>query len=100
MGKSGIREVAELNLQKSHYAQEKLCERDKFSLKFSPPFFNEFLIQCRTDPDEINRKLLNKQIIGGLPVDRFYPELNNCALFCVTEMRTKAEIDTLVAAMG
>ncbi|HIE26139.1 TPA: aminomethyl-transferring glycine dehydrogenase subunit GcvPA [Candidatus Poribacteria bacterium] len=108
MGKSGVSKVARLNLQKSHYAQERLCELDGFELKFSAPpsspgcsiFFNEFLIQCNSDPNEINKKLLNKKIIGGLPVERFYPELKNCVLFCVTEMRTKEEIDTLVATIG
>ncbi|MFQ6044635.1 MAG: aminomethyl-transferring glycine dehydrogenase subunit GcvPA, partial [Candidatus Poribacteria bacterium] len=100
MGKSGISEVAQLNLQKSHYAQKRLCELDEFALKFPAPFFNEFLVQCNADPNEINKKLLNKKIIGGLPVERFYPELKNCALFCVTEMRTKDEIDTLVATIG
>ena len=99
MGKSGIREVAQLNLHKSHYAQERLCELDGFALKFSAPFFNEFLIQCKSDPNEINKKLIDKQIIGGLPVERFYPELKNCALFCVTEMRTKEEIDTLISTI-
>ena len=104
MGKGGISEVAQLNVQKSHYAQERLCELDGFALKFSAPpsssgcstFFNEFLLQCTSDLNEINKKLLNKRIIGGLPVETFYPELKNCALFCVTEMRTREEIDTLV----
>jgi len=96
MGKSGIREVANLNLQKSHYAQSRLCEIDGFDRKFSAPFFNEFVLQCRKSPDEINRELLKHKIIGGLPVEKFYPELKDCALFCVTEMRTRDEIDALV----
>lgn len=95
MGKNGIRDVASLNLQKSHYAQNKLGEIDGFERKFSAPFFNEFVLQCPKPPDDINEELLNHKIIGGLPIEKFYPGLKNSALFCVTEMRTRDEIDAL-----
>ena len=100
MGKRGIQEVAHLNVQKSHYAQEKLCELDGFARKFAAPFFNEFVLQCNANPNDINKKLLEQKIIGGLPLEKFYPELQNCVLFCVTEMRTKEDIDTLCKALA
>jgi len=99
MGKNGIRDVANLNLQKSHYAQSKLCEIAGFEGKFSAPFFNEFVLQLPVSPDEMNRELLKHKIIGGLPIEKFYPELKNYALFCVTEMRTRDEIDTLAEVL-
>jgi glycine dehydrogenase subunit 1 len=63
-GKQGLRELAEQNLAKAHYLSSKLKPR------FSGPFFNEFVANG-APPDEINKKLLKKKIIGGLPLGRF-----------------------------
>jgi glycine dehydrogenase subunit 1 len=45
--------------------------------------------------DEINRRLLERKIIGGLPLARFYPELAGTMLLCATEMTKRADMDTL-----
>lgn len=106
IGKNGIKEVAELNLHKSHYAYQKIGSIDGFDSQFEAPFFNEFLIKSPINPDQLNKALLEKQIIGGVPLKRFYPNmpnipnLKNCILFCVTEMRSKEEIDALVDALS
>ena len=57
------------------------------------PRFNEFVVQTKTDPYAINDKLLGQQIIGGFPLKKFYPELNNASLWCCTETTTKTSID-------
>ena len=49
---------------------------------------------------DINRQLLTKGVLGGLDLGRYYPELEGCMLLCVTEKRTKQEIDRLVGEMG
>ncbi|MCX7672633.1 MAG: glycine dehydrogenase, partial [Thiobacillaceae bacterium] len=87
-GKQGLRELALQNLAKAHY----LAGRCR--LRFSGPFFNEFVVRSdgRT-PEQINRALLAKRIIGGLPLGRFYPELADSMLLCATEMNTRAEMD-------
>src|SRR5262249_60050993 len=78
-GKQGLRELAEQNLAKGHYLSGKLQPR------FSGPFFNEFVAATHGRlPDEINQALLKKKIIGGLPLARWYPELENCVLLCAT----------------
>ena len=69
-GKQGLRELAEQNLAKAHYLAGKMKPR------FSGPFFNEFVARVEgKSPDESNKALLKKKIIGGLPLGRFYPEL-------------------------
>jgi len=84
-GKQGLRELAEQNLAKAHYLGNKLKRW------FTGPFFNEFVASADgLSPDEINRSLLKKRIIGGLPLARWYPELKECVLLCATE-RTKRE---------
>lgn len=51
------------------------------------------------DVKELNELLLEEKIVGGLPLERFDPRYANWALFCVTEARTREEIDKLVAAL-
>ena len=96
MGKEGLREVANLCLQKSHYAYNELLKTGKFSTVFSAPFFNEFVLKSVEDVSELNNKLLNSGIIGGYDVEKKYPELKNSFMVAVTEKRTKDEIDYLV----
>ena len=92
--------MAELNLQKSHYARDKICALKGFSAPFSTkPFFNEFVIQLPKGltPDSLNNRLYKRDIIGGLPLGGFYPELKDSMLFCVTENKTRNQIDALVS---
>lgn len=96
LGKKGLREVAGACLQKAHYAAEKISELPGWELKFASPFFKEFVVKSPSPPEEVNEHLLSRQIIGGLDLGRFYPELKDCLLVCVTEKRKKREIDTLV----
>jgi len=88
-GKQGLRELAEQNLAKAHYLAGKL------PLRFSGPFFNEFVTTVKS-PEAINRSLQEKKIIGGLPLGRFYPELNDAMLLCATEMSRREDMDRLV----
>jgi glycine dehydrogenase subunit 1 len=96
VGKTGLKQVAELNLQKAHYAADRISKIPGFKLLFSGPYFNEFVIECPKNPEQINKKLLKNNIIGGLALKRFYPKLKNTMLLCVTELNTKEEIDNLI----
>jgi glycine dehydrogenase subunit 1 len=99
VGKKGLQEVANLCLQKAHYAYRKITSIKGYSPLFTQPFFHEFPIQTPDSPEVINKVLLEKGIIGGLDLKRHYPELGPSMLLCVTEARTKKEIDTLVQAL-
>jgi glycine dehydrogenase subunit 1 len=92
-GKQGLRELAEQNLAKAHYLAAKLVPR------FTAPFFNEFVVQSAS-PDQVNKSLLKKKIIGGLPLARFYPELSDCLLLCATEMSRRADMDVVAEALA
>ena len=48
----------------------------------------------------MNAYLLKKGFLGGYDLGRAYPDMKDCLLFCVTEKRTKEEIDALVKALG
>ena len=96
LGRQGIQHVAELNARKAHYARQRIASLRGYRVAFDAPTFNEFVVRCPLSPEEINRRLLEQRILGGLPLGRFYPELNDGWLVCVTESRTREEIDQLV----
>lgn len=99
LGKNGVKEMATMNIQKAHYAKEAFVNHG-FNVVFTGPFFNEFVVRMNKPVAEINKKLLEKGMIGGYDLGRDYPELQNCMLIAVTELRTKEEIDTLVKELG
>ncbi|MDD3654229.1 MAG: aminomethyl-transferring glycine dehydrogenase subunit GcvPA, partial [Desulfotomaculaceae bacterium] len=96
IGKAGIRQVAELCLQKAHYTCCRLVETGKFTPAFSAPYFKEFVVIAQEDAASLNARLLEQKIIGGYPLSGEYPELGNALLIAVTEKRTREEIDRLV----
>jgi len=85
-GKQGLRELAMQNLAKAHYLGSKLKPL------FSGPYFNEFVT---TAPNGGNDRLLDRRIIGGLDIGRFYPELGDSTLLCATEMTKRADMDAV-----
>jgi glycine dehydrogenase subunit 1 len=96
LGKHGLRQVAELCYHKAHYAAENIAKIRGFSVESKVPFFNEFVVTCPRDPDEINTHLLAESVLGGYSLKGDYPDLSDKMLIAVTEMNTKEEIDLLV----
>ncbi len=92
-GKQGLRELAVQNLAKARYLGAKL------PLRFTAPYFNEFVVSAKS-PSAINRALLEQKIIGGLPLGRYYPELEDAMLLCATEMSKRADMDAVVQAFS
>jgi glycine dehydrogenase subunit 1 len=92
-GKEGMRELALQNLSKAHYLG------DKLPLRFSGPYFNEFVARTNGHkPAEIAEQLLGKKIVSGLDLGRFYPELDGCVLLCCTETSRRPEMDAVAEA--
>src|SRR4030067_932579 len=69
VGKRGLRHMAELCYHKAHYAAGRIAALPGYSLAFPErPFFKEFVMRCPRPPSEINRRLLERAIMGGLDV--------------------------------
>lgn len=100
LGRKGVQEVAQQNLQKSHYAANEIAKLEGYSLPFSAPFFNEFVVKTPQPASEVTRRLLDKKIIGGISLETYYPEMKDGLLVCVTETTRKGAIDNLVAALS
>jgi glycine dehydrogenase subunit 1 len=99
LGRRGVREVAEQNIQKAHYAAKEISAINGYAIRFTAPFFNEFVVSCPRPAEEILNGLRSKKMIGGLALARFFPEMENEILVCLTETTTKVEIDALVEAL-
>ncbi|HZC05548.1 MAG TPA: aminomethyl-transferring glycine dehydrogenase subunit GcvPA [Ktedonobacterales bacterium] len=99
LGKQGFAELGAHCLRKAHFAQQAICALPGFSLAFDKPFYDEFAVTCPIPVERLNAELRDRGIIGGYDLSRDYPELGNTALFCVTEARSRDDIETLVAAL-
>ncbi len=100
MGKKGLQEVAHQNVQKANYAKTEIAKLNGFSIAFSTPTFNEFVVRCPKNSAEMLAELLDqKGIIGGLALSKYYQNRDNEFLVCVTETNTKEQIDSLVKGL-
>lgn len=99
LGKQGVKEMAQANIQKAYYAKMAFLEAG-FEIAFNGPTFNEFVVKLSKPVKEVNQQLLKKGIIGGYDLGRDYPELDQHMLIAVTELRTKEEIDQFVKELG
>ena len=97
MGPAGLHETASLCLQKSRYLFDRLCETGRFEPAFTAPTFKEFVVRDRQDNVErLIQEGLGDGFLAGVPLGRWYPELNDCLLLAVTEKRTREELDRFV----
>jgi glycine dehydrogenase subunit 1 len=100
-GKEGIRELAEHNLAKADYAANKLSSQPGTKLRFSgAPRFNEFVLQTDEAPAAWSQRLMDSKIVGGIDLSRWYPELQNCTLWCATEIMPRERIDTAAKVLA
>ncbi len=99
LGKQGFAELGAQCLRKAHYAQQAICALPGFALAFDRPFYDEFAVTCPIPVERLNAELRDRGVIGGYDLSRNYPEMEHAALFCVTEARTRDDIDTLVSAL-
>lgn len=96
MGKEGLKEAAGLCLQKSRYAYEQLLATGRFRKVGDASFVKEFTVIAEEPVCDINARLLESGIIGGLELEKYYPDMKNCWLVAVTEKRTRQQIDQFV----
>jgi glycine dehydrogenase subunit 1 len=102
MGPKGMEEVGQTIMQKAQYAAKRMAEVTGVGLAFATPFFKEFVVNFdRTGKTvrEINKSLLEHKIFGGKDISQEFPELGQSALYCVTEIMTKEDIDRLASAL-
>jgi glycine dehydrogenase subunit 1 len=95
VGGSGIKELASLNHDKAEYLKSRL-KNEGLNITFETPTFNEFVVEFPPDFEATYTRLLGKKIVPGLALAPYYPELANHYLLCVTEARSREDMDELV----
>ena len=90
MGPDGLKKVNDLSYGGAHYLHDRLLATGKFSDVFDRSFLKEFVLGTTLDTDVLQQSLLDAGFFGALRTEEGYVS------FCVTERRTKAEIDAMV----
>ena len=100
LGKQGLPEVAQLCVDKAHYAYERLTAIPGVKPHFpGKGFFNEFVLDLPCEAGDVVGQLIAKGFAAGFPLSRYYDNMENALLVCVTEKRTKEEIGMLAEAL-
>ena len=99
LGKQGLAQVATLCTQKSHALVDSLTELGHPPL-YSGAFFNEFVIDCGRSANSVVDGMLAKGYLAGLALGRFHSTRENQLLLCVTEQRTKEQIEDFANKLG
>ena len=98
LGRTGIRELAQLNHDKAEYLKKGLLQAG-VKTPFESPTFNEFVAALPSQSGKTYHRLLEKKIVAGLPLAPYYPELTDHYLLCVTETKTRHDLDELIKEM-
>ena len=98
LGRNGLRDLAEQNVELAHRAAEVL-EAAGIKRRFSGPFFNEFVVRV-ANPSRALQAAERKQILAGTTFSNSYPNLADALLVSVTEMNRSEEFGRLAAAIA
>jgi glycine dehydrogenase subunit 1 len=99
LGKHGLKEVAQLCLDKAHYAKERFKKIPGVEVMEKCPTFNEFTLRLPIDAGECVGRMIERGIAAGFPLGRYYPGMERYILVAVTEKRTKHEIGQFAEAL-
>ena len=100
LGPHGLKEVAAQGVQKAHYLAEGLGQMDGVSLPFGAPFFNEFVVEVPGSVESLLQEMRGDGIFGGLPLSRFFPDRDQQILVCVTETKTRNQLNHYLRSFG
>ncbi len=92
IGKGGLKEMAQLNLDKAEFAKQCLAKIKGVEVKRSSPTFNEFTVHLPKDASQVVGDMIKRGYAAGFPLGRYYPGMERYLLVAVTEKRTKEEI--------
>jgi len=100
LGKEGIREVGEINLDRAHYLRDEIGRLKGFQVDTRAPIFNEFVVRADRPFAEICSRLIPRGILPGIDLVSFYPEMKGAFLVCATETKTKEDLDRFVKELS
>lgn len=102
MGPKGMEELGQNIIQKNLYAKNQLSKIKNVEIGIKSFGFKEFILDFNNTGKtvkEINKKLLEKNIFGGKDLSEEFEHIGQSALYCITEVHTKDDIDCLVNSL-
>jgi len=100
LGRHGLVELAELLLQRTHYAREALTALDGVEALHARPVVREFAVTLDVSVDAVIERCAAEGVACGVPLGRDYPEYEGGLLVAITERRSRADIDRLAEVLG
>ena len=100
LGKKGIREIAEINWDRTNYLRGKIAKLKHFEVDLTQPIFNEFRIKSKKPFAKVEEKMTAQGIFPGVSLVPFYPELEDQFLVCATETKSKEDLDRFAEALA
>ena len=95
LGPSGLRDIAQLSVNKAHYLKERLRAIGVVPVTEEPVLY-EFAVRVPGSIASLNQWLLDRGIFGGVDLGRWSPDWEHWWQLAVTELRTRSELDRLV----
>ena len=99
MGQAGLRQLAELCVQRAHALAERIAERPGYRLAFSGPFLWEFVVRSERSAQAVHDAMLARGILAGLPLRRLVAGRDHELLVAVTEMNDPSGLDRYLKAL-
>ncbi len=99
LGSNGLEELSRLNFQRGQSLAKEITSIKGFETVFSGTHFNEFVIRYKGDINILHKKALQQGVQIGLPLTKWFPALNQCLLFGVTELHTDEQIQQLLTVL-
>jgi glycine dehydrogenase subunit 1 len=104
MGPQGMKELGQTIVQKASYAIHVIDQIPGIKgSRFNSSAFKEFVVdfnETGMTVEAVNKKLLDQNIFGGKDLSIDFPELGQTALYCVTEIHGKVDLDTLANTLA
>ena len=98
LGKTGLREIATQNIQKAHFVKNKIKEIPGYEILNTKPTYNEFIVKC-PDIESLIEECKKNNLLPPLPLSKYYPEMKDIALVCVTESNSRESIEKFIEAL-
>jgi len=99
LGPKGLEEAALLNLERAHRLAELIAAVPGFKIKFTAPFFNEFIVECPVAAQTVVEKMAQKGFGAGYALGADYKGMENCLLVCATETKTEEDLKAYAEAL-
>jgi glycine dehydrogenase subunit 1 len=99
LGSTGLRQLGELSAQRAHYLAEQIGRRKGYGLAFEAPFLWEFVVRTPYPAEETQGFMLERGVLSGLPLGRFFPELADALLISVTELNHSRAIERFLEVL-